>query len=85
MFGFGFCDEHIEVYDYYHDEIYVLWDRMKYDYKLVMKDNELLVQKTDYHQSENILETSPLMLEKMTLISKEDESDVSNPETNADA
>ena len=84
-FGYGFCDRHIEVYDYYHDKIYVLWDRMKYDYALVMKDNELLVQKTVYGQTAGTPEISRLALENMTLFQKEDNSYVSHPETDADS
>ncbi|GEM_PF-3327243 len=85
MFGSGICDEHIEVYDYYHDERYVLWDRMKYDYQLAVKENELLVQKTVYGQTEGTPEISRLSLENMKLLQKEDESNVSHPETNADS
>lgn len=47
-FGSGIIDEHIEVYDLKNDKGYTLCERMQYDYRAVMKNDELLVEKRPF-------------------------------------
>ncbi|MBQ8434511.1 MAG: hypothetical protein IJX24_00650 [Oscillospiraceae bacterium] len=62
-FGSGIIDEHVVVYDYKNDMQYMLWDRMKYDYNLIMENGELLVEKRSYGvYEENICETGRLVI-----------------------
>ena len=42
MFGSGFIDERIYVYDYYSEKKYELSDRFNHHFRLLMKDGELL-------------------------------------------
>lgn len=53
MYGSGICDRHIEVFDYKNDKKYTLWERMLYDYNLIMENNELLVKKFPYSYYED--------------------------------
>lgn len=54
--GSGICDTRIIVYDYAAGKSYELSDRMKYDYRLNMKDNKLVVEKYKYMQNEILSE-----------------------------
>lgn len=63
-FGSGIVDEHIVVYDYKNDIQYMLWDRMKYDYNLILENGELLVEKRSFGvYEENICETGRLIID----------------------
>lgn len=63
-FGSGIIDTHIEVFDYKNDKKYVLSERMSYDYNLIMKDNELLVEKRPYgYYGDDNVETGRLIIE----------------------
>lgn len=64
MLGSGICDTHIEVFDYKNDKNYMLCERMSYDYNLIMKDNELLVEKRPYgYYGDDSTETGKLIIE----------------------
>ncbi len=63
-FGSGIIDTHIEVFDYKNDKKYVLSERMSYDYNLIMKDNELLIEKRPYgYYGDDNVETGRLIIE----------------------
>lgn len=64
MCGSGICDVHIEVFDYKNDKKYTLWERMSYDYNLIMKDDELLAEKRPYnYYGDDNVETGKLVIE----------------------
>ncbi len=69
-FGSGIIDEHIEVYDLKNDKKYTLCERMRYDYRAVMKDDELLIEKRPYSP---YLVTGPDDCEVGKLVIKNDE------------
>lgn len=46
--GSGVVDNHIEIYDYAARQLYLLWDRMEYDYALSLEDGQLRVSCWDY-------------------------------------
>ncbi len=63
-FGSGIIDSHIEVYDLKNDKKYTLWERMEYDYNLIMENDELLVEKRPYICNEDYsAETGKLIME----------------------
>lgn len=51
-FGSGIIDMHIEVYDIKNDKSYTLCERMEYDYRLIMENDELLAKKILFVQEE---------------------------------
>lgn len=64
MVGSGICDMHIEVYDYKNDKKYTLWERMLYDYNLIMKDDELSAEKRPYgYYGDDTVETGNIVIE----------------------
>lgn len=64
MCGSGIVDSHIEVFDYKTNKLYTLWERMLYDYNLIMENNELLVEKRPYfYYGDDTVETGKLIIE----------------------
>jgi hypothetical protein len=48
-FGSGIVDTHVLVYDYAEEELYVLSDRMNYDFSLSLEDGQVVVTRKEYN------------------------------------
>lgn len=54
-FGSGIIDDHIVVYDYAAGEMFALWERGEFDYRLELENSSLLVMKSQYPDGKAVL------------------------------